>query len=216
METIDYPKSSNTLSIAGLALSVLAFVIALIPCFGMIAFLPALLGLIFAIIGLAHADNYRTPKSIAVVGIVMGATALLIAGVWTGIISSISEHADSKIEKRVERIIDDIKKELKDTDIHIKIEENSLSDEELARIKEEAEKAGEVAEKIVTEILEGIQSIEIVSKDRKITIRIPRDKLNDEEIENLERELKELELEMQELIEGFTIKLELPSNEERK
>ncbi len=216
METLDYPKSPNTLSIAGLALSVLAFVVALIPCFGMVAFLPALLGLIFAIIGLAHAESHRTPKSIAVVGIVLSATALLIAGVWTGIISTFSDQAENKIEKHVERIFDDIRDELKDSEIHIKIEENRLSPEEIDDIKEDAKKAGEAAEKIVNEVLKGIQSIDIESKDKKITLRIPRNKLSEEEIAELQNKLKELEQEMQELIEGFTIKIELPEDEERK
>ncbi len=182
----------------------------------MVAFLPALLGLIFAIIGLAHAESHRTPKSIAVVGIVLSATALLIAGVWTGIISTFSDQAENKIEKHVERIFDDIRDELKDSEIHIKIEENRLSPEEIDDIKEDAKKAGEAAEKIVNEVLKGIQSIDIESKDKKITLRIPRNKLSEEEIAELQNKLKELEQEMQELIEGFTIKIELPEDEERK
>ncbi len=47
---------------------------------GVIAYLPAVLGLIFAIIGLAKSDNYRTQKSVAIVGIILGALALIVAG----------------------------------------------------------------------------------------------------------------------------------------
>ncbi|MCU4163076.1 hypothetical protein [Carboxylicivirga caseinilyticus] len=213
MENFDYPKSSNTLSIAGLALSVMAFVIALIPCFGMIAFLPALLGLVFALIGLAQQEKHRTPKSIAIVGIVMSTTSLLIAGAWTGIISSLSEHADDRVKEHVEFIIDDIKKDLKDANIHIKIEEHSLSDEEIDQIAEDAEAAGEVAKEIVTEILKGFRSIDIKSNNKTITIKIPRDELTLEELDELEHELDKLEKEMQELIEDFSITLEVRKNE---
>ncbi|MBS2096983.1 EI24 domain-containing protein [Carboxylicivirga linearis] len=215
METLDYPKSSNTLSIAGLALSVMAFVIALIPCFGMIAFVPALLGLVFALIGLAQNEKHRTPKSIAIVGIVMSTTTLLIAGAWTGIISSLSSHADERIEKHVEHIIEDIKEDIKDANIHIQIEEHSLSEEEIDQIREEAEKAGEVAQEIVTKLLKGIKSIDIKSNNKSITIKVPREELSSEEIEELEHELEKLEEDMQQIVDDFSITLELKKNEEK-
>lgn len=216
METPDYPKSSNTLSIAGLALSVLAFFIALIPCFGMVAIIPALLSLIFAIIGLAHADRCRTPKSIAVVGIVIGTTALLVSGIWIKIISTYSDQAGDKIEKHVESILDDIHNDLKKTDIHIKIEEKDFSEEEISKINEDAEKAGEAVEKIINTILKDIESIDVESNDKQIIIRIPHHKLTDKEIDKLHKELKDLELALQDLIEGFSIKLELPIDESKK
>ncbi|MCU4177024.1 hypothetical protein [Carboxylicivirga sp. N1Y90] len=215
MEITDYPKSSNTLSIAGLALSVLAFVIALIPCFGMVAAIPAVLGLIFAIIGLAQSPRYRTPKSVAIVGIIMGSTALLIAGVWTGIISTFSNNAEYRIEQRVERIIDNIAEELQETDVHIRIEENTLSAEEIARIREEASQAGEVAERVVEQILEGINAIDIESNDKKITIRIPRTELSEEELKELQHELNELETEIRKVVKEFKITIEENTSNER-
>nr|WP_319400200.1 hypothetical protein [uncultured Carboxylicivirga sp.] len=216
METFDYPKSSNTLSIAGLALSVMAFVIALIPCFGMVAFIPALLSLVFALIGLAHNEKYRTPKSIAIVGIVLGTTALLIAGAWSGMLASLSKNADERIDKQVERIVDNIKKELQEADLHIRIEDQELSDQEIEQIQKGAEKAGEIAKEIASGVLKGIHSIDIQSKNKTITIKIPKGELNKDELKELEKELDELESEMQNLIKDFSITLEIKSNEERK
>ncbi len=208
MEVSNYPRSSNTLSIAGLALSVLAFVIALIPCFGMLAFIPALLGLIFAIIGLSQADKHRTPKSIALVGIVMGSTALLIAGVWTGIISSFASHSEYRLEQKVERIINNIGEEFRDTDVRIQIEENRLSEEDLEYIREEAGEVGDVVEKVIAEILEGIHSVQIEGSDKRLIITIPRNGLSNDDIEELRQELYELEIEIRQLVKGFSIQLE--------
>lgn len=216
MEVTNYPRSSNTLSIAGLALSVLAFVIALIPCFGMIAFIPALLGLVFAIIGLAQSDKYRTPKSIAIVGIVMGTTALLIAGLWTGIVSSYSDEAGYRLERKLDKILNNISEELKDTDVRIQIEERQLSDEDLENIKDEATKVGEVAEEVVAEILEGVNSLQIESSERTLTIRIPRNELSDEEVDELREELEDLEHEIRQLIKGFSIHVEMKTNDASK
>lgn len=216
MDVSDYPKSSNTLSIAGLALSVLAFVIALIPCFGIVAFLPALMGLVFALIGLAHVDRHRTPKSIAIVGIVMGATALLMAGVWTGVISSFSSRAEYRLEKKVERILNNIAEELRDTDVRIQIEENALSQEDMEYIREEAGKVGEVAERIITDILEGVHSVHIEGSDKQIIIKLPHRSMSDDEYAELKMELKELEAEIARLVEGFSIHLEMKSKDEPK
>ncbi|MBI9062547.1 MAG: DUF4190 domain-containing protein [Marinilabiliaceae bacterium] len=213
MEVTDYPKSSNVLAIAGLVLSIFAFVTSLIPCVGVIAYIPAVLGLIFAIIGLAKSNEYRTQKSVAIIGIILGATALLIAGAWTGIISNFSEHAEEHIEERLEEAIEELASELEDTRIHIQLEQITLSEEEKDRIREEATRAGEVAERIVSDVLSGIHSIKVEASEKRVVIRIPKEEISDEKFRELEEKMMEVEKEIRELVDGFSITVEVHSDD---
>ncbi len=209
MDVSNYPKSSNVLAISGLVLAIFAFVLALIPCVGVIAYVPAVLGLIFAIIGLAKGNEYRTQNSVAVVAIILGASALIIAGVWTSFISNFSEHAEEHIEEKLEEHLEHLARELENTDIHIQLEEHVLSAEEKARIREEALRAGEVAERIVSEVLSGIQSIKVETSEKRVLIRIPRENISEEEFRDLEEKIMEIEKEIRELVDGFSITVEV-------
>ena len=213
MEVTDYPKSSNVLAIAGLVLSIFAFVTALIPFVGVIAYIPAVLGLIFAIIGLAKSNDYKTQKSVAIVGIILGASALIIAGVWTSFISSFSDHAEEHIEERIEEAIEELASELEDTQIHIQLEQITISDEEKARIREEAARAGEVAERIVSDVLSGIRSIKVETSEKRVLIRIPKEEISDEKFRELEEKIMEVEKEIRELVDGFSITVEVHSDD---
>jgi len=213
MEVTDYPKSSNVLAIAGLVLSIFAFVTSLIPCVGVIAYIPAVLGLLFAVIGLAKSNEYRTQKSVAIIGIILSATALLIAGAWTSIISNFSEHAEEHIEVRLEEAIEELASELEDTQIHIQLEQINLSDEEKDRIREEASRAGEVAERIVSDVLSGIHSIKVEASEKRVLIRIPKEEISDAKFRELEEKIMEVEKEIRELVDGFSITVEVHTDD---
>lgn len=212
METTSFKRSSNVLAIAGLVLSIFAFVTAMIPCVGVIAHIPALLGLVFAIIGLAKSNEFRTPKSVAIVGIILGSTALVIAGIWTGFISHFSEQAEERIEEKLEEKLEDLARELENTNIHIQIEEHALSEEEMERIHEEAARAGEVAERIVNEVLKGIQSVHVETSEKRVIIRIPKENISDKDLQKLEEKIMEIEKEIREVVDDFNITVEIHSN----
>ncbi|TAJ14035.1 hypothetical protein DMA11_06695 [Marinilabiliaceae bacterium JC017] len=214
MDQIEPRESTNVLAVAGLALSILAFIIALIPCFGFIALLPAVLGLIFGIIGLSHANRYYTPKAIAIVAVILSVTALVLGGIWTGVVSTFSKRFEYRLEEKIEKGLDEIGEELKEKEIEIRLKRPVLTEEEKDRIREEAQKAGDVAEKIVSEMLEGIRTIKIESTDKKIVIHIPEEALSEEDLQELKEDIKDIQEELRELFEEFSIRIEIEEEDE--
>ncbi len=213
MEAINYPKPSNTLSIAGLALALLAIVISLIPCFGVVAYIPALLGLIFAIIGLSQNEQYRTPKSIAITGIAISIIAFLIAGIWTSMMDSFSHRAGKELYKHVSEIIENVEKKLNDTSLKLKFEDNVLTEEQKEELKARSEEISELTQKIASKTLDGIKSVEIETEGSHITIKIPKKELTDTQIQDLKTEINELEAKIRHYISDFSITFEQTEEE---
>jgi predicted PurR-regulated permease PerM len=211
MERIEPKESINVLALAGLALSILAFVLALIPCLGSIAVMPAILALVFGTLGLIRADRYQSSKYLAVVAVVLSTTALVIALLWTGLIATVSTNYDHTWQHKLEKKLDKIKKEIKEKEITIELKELELDEKTKRDISVKAEKVGETIEELVTEMLHDIHSVQIETIDNRLIIRIPKESLTEDEIKELEEDLKELEEDLSDLIDDISIQLEFRS-----
>lgn len=67
------------MAIAGFVLGIVAIVISFIPCGGIFAFLPAILGIIFSYIGLLKAKTTGQGKEMAIAGLILSILAILFA-----------------------------------------------------------------------------------------------------------------------------------------
>ena len=87
---------SNGLAIAGLVLGIVALVTALIPFIGwFLAFLPALLAIIFGHIGFSTANRTGLRKGESVASFVLGYLALIGVPIATGLLVAISAGVSS-------------------------------------------------------------------------------------------------------------------------
>jgi hypothetical protein len=120
-------KQGTGLCIGALVTGIIAFLMAVIPCIGIIAIIPAIIAIVLAIVGLSRASNNN---GMLIGGLVIGIIALMISLSQTFIISKIADHSDSwanDIEKAVKEIGNDIGNEFDDNNVSIKINSNGDS-----------------------------------------------------------------------------------------
>jgi hypothetical protein len=65
------------MAMAGLVLGIVAIVLSFIPCIGFFAITPAILGIIFSIIGLSQAKKTGQGKGMAIAGLVLSILAIV-------------------------------------------------------------------------------------------------------------------------------------------
>lgn len=65
------------MAVASLVLGIVALVVSFIPCIGLIAIVPALVGLILGIVALVQAKKKQQPKGMATAGIILSILAII-------------------------------------------------------------------------------------------------------------------------------------------
>lgn len=70
------------MGIAALVLGIISIVIGFVPFCGVIAFIPALVGLILGIVDIVKKNKEGQPKGMAIAGTVLSALALLFIIYW--------------------------------------------------------------------------------------------------------------------------------------
>src|SRR6478609_8260623 len=78
--TTTNPKAGRGLGIAGLVLGILAAILSFIPCLGMYAIFPGIIGLILSIISIVQAGKAGAAKGMAIAGLVCSIVGSCIAG----------------------------------------------------------------------------------------------------------------------------------------
>lgn len=119
--------SGQNLGIAALITAIITFVLAVIPCIGVIAIIPGIIAIILASVGLSQASKRDAPKGVLVAGLIIGIIATLISFSQIFIAGKFANSAD-KWPDQIQNIFDDVQdnviKELEDANVNIKIESN--------------------------------------------------------------------------------------------
>jgi len=120
-------NSGQNLGIAALITAIITFVLAVMPCVGLIAVIPGIIAIILASVGLSQASRSNTPKGILIASLIIGVIASLISVSQVFVASKIAKNADkwpNEIQNIVREVQDDVVKDLQDANISIKIESN--------------------------------------------------------------------------------------------
>ena len=72
-------KSGSNLGIAALITAIITFVLAVIPCVGLIAIIPGIIAIVLASVGLSQAARNNSPRGILIAGLIIGIIASLIS-----------------------------------------------------------------------------------------------------------------------------------------
>jgi large-conductance mechanosensitive channel len=75
-------NDGKTLGVAGLIIGTLSLMFSFIPCIGMWALVPAIVGIILSAISLSLASKAGLPKSNALAGLICSIIAFLVAAYW--------------------------------------------------------------------------------------------------------------------------------------
>ena len=137
MEEEKSPRQSGV-GVGALVTAIIAFLLAVIPCIGLVAVIPAVIAIVLAIIGLSRP---QVNQGMLVGGLVVGIIALMISVSQSFVLGKIADKSGSwatDIEKVIRDVTDDLEKEFGDNEVTIKIN----SDDETVEIKASGKKGG--------------------------------------------------------------------------
>lgn len=120
-------KSGSNLGIAALITAIITFVLAVIPCVGLIAIIPGIIAIVLATVGLSQAARSNSPRGVLMAGLIIGILASLISISQIFVATKIASSA-GKWPSGLENIFSDVKgnviKELGEDNISIKVDSN--------------------------------------------------------------------------------------------
>lgn len=118
-------NTAQNLGIAALITSIITFVLAVIPCVGLIAIIPGIIAIVLASVGLSNASRTDSPRGVLLAALIIGIVASLISFSQVFVAGKIAEKADkwpSKIEEIITDVQQEVLKDLEDANVSIKIE----------------------------------------------------------------------------------------------
>ena len=144
--------------VGALVTAIIAFLLAVIPCLGLVAVIPAVIAIVLAIIGLSRPQGNQ---GMLIGGLVVAIIALMISVSQSFVLGKIANKSGNwatDIEKVIKEVTDDIEKEFGDNEVTIRINNN----DETVEIKASAKK-GELQDRL--EDLEGDTDTTATGKD---------------------------------------------------
>lgn len=121
------PAGQN-LGIAALITAIVTFVLAVIPCVGLIAIIPGIIAIVLAAVGLSQASRNNSPRGVLVAGLVIAVVASIISFSQVFVAGKIADKAKNEWGGDIENIINDVQenviKDLEDANVSIKVESN--------------------------------------------------------------------------------------------
>jgi hypothetical protein len=120
-------NAGQNLGIAALITAIITFVLAVIPCVGLIAIIPGIIAIILASVGLSQASKNDSPKGVLIAGLIIGIIATMISFSQIFVAGKIAQHA-GKWPGDIQNVINDVQenviKNLEDANVSIKVESN--------------------------------------------------------------------------------------------
>ncbi|HLN20378.1 MAG TPA: hypothetical protein VK213_04770 [Bacteroidales bacterium] len=147
-------NSAQNLGTAALITAIITFVLAVIPCVGIIAIIPGIIAIILAAVGLSQASRNNSPKGLVIAALIIGVFAFMISFSQIFVAGKIAGKAGNwpnDIQTIIDDVQDNIIKEAEDGNVNIKIESDGDVIEINARKKENVK---------VLESLEGIDTLQ--------------------------------------------------------
>jgi hypothetical protein len=126
MEEVKENKGQN-LGIAALITGVITFVLAVIPCVGLIAIIPGIIAIVLASVGLSQAARNDSPKGVLLAGLIIAIIASMISFSQIFVAGRIAQKAEkwpNNIQNIINDVQDNVTKKLEDNNVSIKIESN--------------------------------------------------------------------------------------------
>jgi hypothetical protein len=120
--------SGQSLGIAALITAIVTFVLAVIPCVGIIAMIPGIIAIVLASVGLSQASRNDSPRGVLIAGLIIAVVATLISFSQIFIAGKIGDKFESRWGKDIENVINDVQENVKDqlenVNVNIKVQSN--------------------------------------------------------------------------------------------
>ena len=131
MEEIKSSNQQSGVGVGALVTAIIAFLLAIVPCLGLIAVIPAVIAIVLAVIGLSRSNSNQ---GMLVGGLVVAIIAMMISvsqGFVLGKIANKSGSWATDIESVIKDVTDDLEEEFGDNEVTIRIN----NDDETVEIK---------------------------------------------------------------------------------
>ena len=120
-------NSGQNLGIAALITAVITFVLAVIPCVGLIAIIPGIIAIVLASVGISQSARNNSPRGVPLAGLIIAIIASMISLSQIFVAGKIAQKAD-KWPNNIGNIINDVQnnvsKQIEDANVSIKVESN--------------------------------------------------------------------------------------------
>jgi len=120
-------NSGQNLGIAALITAIITFVLAVIPCVGLIAIIPGIIAIILASVGLSQAGRNNSPRGVPLAGLIIAIIASMISFSQIFVAGKIVQKADrwpNNIHNIINDVQDNVTKDIEDAKVSIKVESN--------------------------------------------------------------------------------------------
>lgn len=120
-------NSGQNLGIAALITAVITFVLAVIPCVGLIAIIPGIIAIILAAVGLSHAARNDSPRGVLIAGLIIAIIASMISFSQIFVVGKFARNSDkwpNNIQNIINDVQDNVTREIEDNNVSIKVESN--------------------------------------------------------------------------------------------
>ena len=120
-------NTGQSLGIAALITSIITFVLAVIPCVGLIAIIPGIIAIVLASVGISQASRISSHRGMLIAGLIIGILASLISVSQVFVAGKIAKNAGKwpgDIHNIINDVQDNVVKDLEDANISIKIDSN--------------------------------------------------------------------------------------------
>jgi len=120
-------NSGQNLGVAALITAIITFVLAVIPCVGLIAIIPGIIALVLAFVGLSQASRNNSPKGLLIAGLIIAILATLISISQVYVAGKIAKSSGSwpnDIHNIINDVQDNVIKDIEDANVSIKVESN--------------------------------------------------------------------------------------------
>jgi len=144
-------NSGQTLGVAALITAIITFVIAVIPCIGLVAIIPGIIAIVLASVGLSQANRADSPRGVAIAGLVIAIVASIMSLSQYMVIGKFADKFPDQIEEIVRDVQKNVVEEIEDASVSIKVENG----DEVVEINVDQNKNDKV--KTLEELEEGLK-----------------------------------------------------------
>lgn len=120
-------NTGQNLGIAALITAVITFVLAVIPCVGLIAIIPGIIAIVIATVGLSQSRRNNSPHGVLLAGLIIAIIASMISFSQIFVAGKIAQKANkwpNNIGNIINDVQDNVTKDIEDAKVSIKVESN--------------------------------------------------------------------------------------------
>jgi thiol:disulfide interchange protein len=142
-------NTGQNLGIAALITAVITFVLAVIPCVGLIAIIPGIIAIVLATVGLSQASRNNSPKGVLVAGLIIAIIAAMISFSQIFVVGKIAHNSGgwpNNIQNIINDVQDNVSKEIDDANISIKVESSNGDKVEINTNADKSDKVKQLEE----------------------------------------------------------------------